>query len=446
MAGYISKNAANRWDNMAHIVSGGGAGSTFVSGLYREPGCRAGVYPAIAGEAIAAGATGNVVYQGRVYEATNQSGCNMHAGNRVALCISPTCEHFFIGCPSVPVVDCCDRYLFLCVNGDTQAYNLLLSNRVAFWAWDSCCDDCLDAFGRKAEMYLVFGFTCDEATDTITYAWQLYCTTNAPVQELDRGSGTFTGWCLDSDWVAEVEIYPSCPITITASMKIGVGTSRGCGLVCDDGSPPPPKPKPECCEQLLWFCINGDSQQLAVDGGSYTWDVSACCLGCTTATLEIRIHCSRRGILVQWFYICDGGAEESGVENFKMSSFCTSSDPQIIDIDASCFIQMQVSIVDLGCDVCGITTDCCDPVPVSLQMVVVGGTCPGTYTLLWDAGQTWLGTAGACGDVELVCTGGAWVMSINMLGTTLISEVCDPFELVFDGTLAGAPSITVTPV
>jgi hypothetical protein len=455
MAGPVSKNAVNRWNNMASIVSGGGSGSRFVPGLYREPDCREGVYPARAAQTIASGATGNVVYQGRIYQATNQSGCQVSPGTPIGMCISPNCEMFFIGCPSVTPVQCCDNHLFLCVNGETLVFNLAFTNRIGFWIWDSCCDACGDSlgFGGRSQMYLWFSFNCDEVTDTIGYDWQLYCLiTGAGFLnfELDRGSGTLSGWCVDPDWVEEVEIYPACPITITASMKIGTGGGRACGLVCDDGNPPPPEPKPDCCDKVLWFCINGESVQLAVNGGTYTWDVSDCCEGCASATLEIRVICNARiGIVLQWIFTCDGGGPESGVYPWGLNQFCTGGTFQIVTIDASCFMQMQITTGELNCDICdGVDTTCCDDViPKVLQVVVVGGACAGTYELVWSAGTTWIATL-PCTVIEFRCDTGDWLMSYEVggfpIGLTRTSQQCEPFEVVFDGTLVGATSVTVT--
>jgi hypothetical protein len=35
-------------------------------------------------------------------------------------------------------------------------------------------------------------------------------------------------------------------------------------------------------------------------------------------------------------------------------------------------------------------------------------------------------------------------MSVDMIGITLISAICDPLEIVFDGALVGLTSVTVT--
>jgi hypothetical protein len=438
MAGYVSKNAANRWNNMANVVSGGGAGSTFVPGLYREPQCAlpAGVYPATVVASITSGSTGSVAYNGMIHQAVNQTECAFTTGDAVALCISPACEKFFIGCPRPASVLCCDTRFALCFNGHTLGACFAFTCGASWWIFDDCCDDCA---GPNASIYFTMWFECDEATDTITYYWEMWCIVRfTSVTLMASGTGDWSDICSDPNWTDELSIYPDCGFVLKAALNVGTTL---CDPFCDAPSPPPPR---GCCDKLLWFCINGDSQQLAVNGGTYTWDVSDCCLSCTTATLRLRVFCGKNGIYAQWFFICDGGSEEIAVVWLGM--FCTSDSLQIINIDASCFLQMQVSTGNTGCDTCGITTDCCDfhETSLTLQMVVVGGACPGTYSLEWSAGQTWLDVDYPCGDIELTCSGATWIMSVDMIAITLLTEECDPFELVFDGTLVGITSVTVT--
>jgi hypothetical protein len=107
MAGYVSKNAAERWNNAARVVSGGGAGSKFVPGLYRTPkpicdDLPPGAYKGVAAATILAGATGNVTYDGNTYSAVNHSGCGVTNGDLVGLFVSPNCEMFFIPCECPP--------------------------------------------------------------------------------------------------------------------------------------------------------------------------------------------------------------------------------------------------------------------------------------------------------------------------------------------------------
>jgi hypothetical protein len=138
-----------------------------------------------------------------------------------------------------------------------------------------------------------------------------------------------------------------CIITINASDEL---------IDCEDcdGNPP----SSECCDQSLYFCLNNDSQLLAVDGGTYTWDVSDCC-DCAEATFQITLSCdsSSGNISLGYNFICDGDAD-SGVENTIMSQFCTDGSPRIIDFPISCLLQLLISKVQFTCFECegGATT------------------------------------------------------------------------------------------
>jgi hypothetical protein len=103
MAGYVSKSAAKRWNDAARIIAGGGAGSVFVEVPYRDPkpACDdlpPGAYKGVAAATIAAGATGNVTYDGNTYSAVNHSECGVVNGDLVGLFVSPNCEVFFVPC------------------------------------------------------------------------------------------------------------------------------------------------------------------------------------------------------------------------------------------------------------------------------------------------------------------------------------------------------------
>jgi hypothetical protein len=191
----------------------------------------------------------------------------------------------------------------------------------------------------------------------------------------------------------------------------------------------------------LWFCLNGDSQELAVDGGTYTWDVAACCVSCTTATLEIRVRCFGGGISFQWFYICDGGTPEIAV---AFVDYCNASTFEVVTIDASCFLQMQVTTLNIGCDACGITTDCCDPVPIDLTLTIVGGIYAGTYNMSYGAGE-WVNDTGAF-SCRLECDGTPqWVVTFELDTYTTLTNTCNPLSLDFDvsGTAYGITSLTI---
>jgi hypothetical protein len=133
MAGYVSKNAAERWNNAARIVSGGGAGSKFVPGMYREPrlvcdDIQPGSYRAIAGATIAPGESGPILIttcDGTLVEnAINQTDCTFYAGNRITANVDPCCVIHFTGCGPTELVDCCEKVGFVCFDGTTQSIEL----------------------------------------------------------------------------------------------------------------------------------------------------------------------------------------------------------------------------------------------------------------------------------------------------------------------------------
>ena len=133
MPKYVGPKSEARWNNAAKFAEANGAGNRFVRGIYREPrrgvlGCEdlpaPGSYPAVAGASIAAGATGSVVYDGTVYQAVNQSQCNVVIGDLVGFHISPTCEAFFVpcvcDCAQTEPETCCDKIIAICINGEVK--------------------------------------------------------------------------------------------------------------------------------------------------------------------------------------------------------------------------------------------------------------------------------------------------------------------------------------
>lgn len=187
MAGYVSRKSADRWNSAARIVEAGGAGNRFVPGMYREPrvACEnlplPGSYPAAAGAAIAAGATGAVVYDGVVYQAKNQSQCNVVIGDLVGLHIAPNCVAFFVPCVCNCERLCCDRSVAICVCG--QVFIVAVDGGEVVVDLDTCHD-------------------CEGATLTITMS----C----------------TGSTISADWV------------YLCGEDTDSGTITGLGVVCDD--------------------------------------------------------------------------------------------------------------------------------------------------------------------------------------------------------------------
>lgn len=69
---------------------------------------------------------------------------------------------------------------------------------------------------------------------------------------------------------------------------------------------------PACCDRSVGICVAGVSVLIAVNGGTYTWDVSGC-TGCEGATLEIDLACTADplDITATWTYTC-GESTETG--------------------------------------------------------------------------------------------------------------------------------------
>ena len=122
------------------------------------------------------------------------------------------------------------------------------------------------------------------------------------------------------------------------------------------GGGPDPEPEPEdCCTESRWVCINGDSRQMAFDGGDQTWDVSDCCPDCTSATLRMRFTCTNGIVSLQRTYTCDG---ESFTETTNVTGLCTNTAPLSLPTPTpNCFLLPIISFVDLPCDSCD---SCCD--------------------------------------------------------------------------------------
>lgn len=143
-----------------------------------------------------------------------------------------------------------------------------------------------------------------------------------------------------------------------------------------DGGDPGPGPEPEdCCDKSRWVCINGDSRQMAFDGGDETWDVSDCCPACTSATLRMRFTCVNETVSLQQTYTCDG---ESFTETTNLSGLCNTTAPVSIPIStAQCFLLAVISATNQPCESCD---SCCDETRwfcingISKQMTLAGDT------------------------------------------------------------------------
>jgi hypothetical protein len=117
------------------------------------------------------------------------------------------------------------------------------------------------------------------------------------------------------------------------------------GCSCCGATPTPPA----CCDRSIVICIAGERQILAVDGGTYTWDVSECC-DCEGATLEVTLTCTpgsgegpgngpgpggNSTISAAWEYTC-GESTSSGTVD--IATLCNDeSDVEILgELDGIC--------------------------------------------------------------------------------------------------------------
>jgi hypothetical protein len=213
---------------------------------------------------------------------------------------------------------------------------------------------------------------------------------------------------------------------------------------------------PACCDISIAICIAGVSKILAVDGGTYTWDVAECC-DCVGATLDVTLSCVEGVITADWEYTCSGTTTGSIV----LTTLCNfSADVEILDqLTSLCDGNLNdrwANFVE-DCTPCGpvdpcadpndcVTTDCCpdNPVPKTLQITLVGGANAGTYTLTYGAGE-WTVDGGEPFTCRLSCLGGGnfWELIIEMETYGEDTAACDPFSLTFD-TSVPANGIGVT--
>lgn len=382
MAGYISRKSADRWNRAAGIVEGAGAGSHFVRGLYRQPkqkengvepcaelgGLLPGSYPAVAFESIAGGETGLVVYDGNSYEAVNQSGCDVIIGDRVGLHISPNCQAFFVPCvccspPPDPDPTCaetypccrtpfvyCLRIPFMDTPTIPKTYFGTASLKDTAWTIPGPLESPFTIVCDGQQLFLSFEMTCcNDGTPDVT--WEAR---NLADEVVASGSFSVAGLCDEPPTIERHTLL----LPNGCSMFISFGTEFVDEL-CGNPEPPPE----DCCDQSRWFCLNGVSQQLAFDGGTYTWDVSACCE--TTASFKITMSCNPvTGIPTMGWEYTAGVVFDSG--NINVVELCDDTSPKIYTFPGiTCFLQMIVSFVEFECSECtgGGTTITTPPPP-----------------------------------------------------------------------------------
>ena len=378
MAGFVKRSSAQRWNRAAGIVEAAGAGSHFVRGIYRQPmrpssvcselgDLQPGSYPAVAGATIAAGSTGPAVFGGNIFNAVNHSQCDVKVGDRVGLHITPNCDAFFVPCvccesdePTEP--NCCDKFVAVCVAGYTQVVPVSCQEGdpwgpTATWSLfplRQCCeaysdDLCSTSFTINIT-YLAIKLCCVDGVITAYYG----VTCGFFPEEDSPGSGTWdwSALCDDPPGTINEDLVLQSDEGNVCALKIVASASASSGL-CQPCDPEPPAPS-DCCDQSLYFCLNGVSQLLDVDGGNFTWDVSACCDA--TASLEITLSCTGGVISMAWQYTA-GEVFDAGAVN--ISAFCTDGAPRIFDFPGiTCFLQMLISQVQFECSECtgGATT------------------------------------------------------------------------------------------
>jgi hypothetical protein len=192
-----------------------------------------------------------------------------------------------------------------------------------------------------SQAFLTMTMTCcDDGSPDV--AWEVR---NLADEVIASGSFSVSGLCADPPTIERhlLEVPNGCSMVVSFADEYS-------DELCGEGPPAPS----DCCDQSLYFCLNGVSQLLDVDGGTYTWDVSACCDA--TASLEITLSCTGGVISMAWQYTA-GEVFDAGAVN--ISAFCTDGAPRIFDFPGiTCFLQMLISQVQFECSECtgGATT------------------------------------------------------------------------------------------
>lgn len=311
------------------------------------------------------------------------------------------CEPFEQGPPS-----CCTGSRWVCINNDSR--EMAFDGGDETWDVTECCPDCTSATVRirmscvNGIPRLIATYTCDGVVATHNVDIRSLCTSNDP-------------------FVFNIPTS-QCFLSVTLTLN-----EEECG-VCDS-----------CCDETRWFCIDDQSKEMTLASDSDTFDVSSCC-DCTSAILFLSIQCIglTNSIRCEWSLVCDGGPAVTGVEFLDCGA-------EVLDIDGGdCFLQVQISRTDLGCDSCGSTvvTECCGAVPEELTMTIAGGVLAGSHALLYDVGtETWYHTSTVSGtlfSVSMDCLSASqWRFQLNY-GTSeyfgILTESCEPFSLTFDVT------------
>jgi hypothetical protein len=221
---------------------------------------------------------------------------------------------------------------------------------------------------------------------------------------------------------------------------------------------------PACCDRSIVICIAGERQILAVNGGTYTWDVSECC-DCEGATLEVTLSCEESTITAAWEYTC---GESTSSDTIDLSALCSDDDVEILselgDICDGNLSDRWANFVE-DCEPCGpvgpvdpcenpddcVDTDCCPDnlIPKTLSATIVGGTEAGTYSMTFAANE-WVVDGGEPFTLRLACLGGGnfWELTVELESYGETTASCDPFALTFDTSFPangiGATSVSIS--
>jgi hypothetical protein len=265
-------------DGLLWVVgASGGAGQEECCELCLPPGS----YMANAVGTITPGASGLVYYYGKTLFAFNHSQCAVGPGFPVGLHITPQCTAFFVPCtccgntpidPPPPEEGCeaCDGPFIVCVNGSLVTLNYGELKYVFF----SDCELCPPSSSGVDAVTVAIGLRCVEGQPEL-YGW-VTCNSCNTVPNMSPFTLDISSLCAAPSSVIEDALTIACGVfTDTIPIKVSKSTAPDCPSACDGEVTPTDPPSSPCCEQSLYFCLNQVSQLLAVNGGTFTWDVSA---------------------------------------------------------------------------------------------------------------------------------------------------------------------------
>jgi len=134
-----------------------------------------------------------------------------------------------------------------------------------------------------------------------------------------------------------------------------------------------------------------------------------------------------------------------------LCSYCPCEEPPSSSESSSVSESESESSVSESESDSGVITECCEGVaiPQVLNMVFTGGTCAGSYTLIWRPDTLeWTSDDGPPNtNARLQCNVTTWELVITLDTWSPTSVSCDPFELVFDvfdNPFCGDFTITIT--